>query len=246
MDVLTIAISGCSCAGKTTFVALLKNLLPSETAIFLHADMFGVPLSQMPIFEGFRDCDSRSSYRFEDIRAAIDYAKVHRRYPPQYQASEALDGDIAKYKSNILPGFLDEVKANMQCIRWEKYKAIVVVDGLLLLHDESLRARFDVMLLLRASRAEAWRRRSLRYNGAEHEREFWQTETYFKSCVWRNYEKEHCFLFPDGNVEAELISSSASSNEFHVAVQPSTCTAVLEDVQRWAIGTLVQECKGLQ
>lgn len=59
--------------------------------------------------------------------------------------------------------FLEKMRAKLAKVSWLRYERIVVVDGLLLFHEASLHQRFDIMLLLRASREEAWRRRRLRY-----------------------------------------------------------------------------------
>ena len=241
---LTIAISGCTSSGKTTLTALLRLLLPADT-VFLHADAFGRPFEEMPVHEdGFADCDSRQSLRFDDLEVAIDFARATGRTPDTYRPFAALGEDLDRATKAIEPGFLDSLRDSTEALsaKLSQYKTIVVVDGFLLFHAESLKKRFDVKILLRASREESWRRRSRRYDNDLRSgggKVFWQTEPYFDSCVWPNYALEHAYLFPDGDVAAG-VDSRVTRAEYGILVQPVPNLSI-HDAGRWALNAILEE-----
>lgn len=239
---LTIAISGSSGAGKTSLTVLLKQILP-PCALYIHADAFGKEFENLPSYNGVLDADSRDSVRFDALRQTVDHAKLHGVLPDIYKSYDFIEADLQKAQSGIRPGFLasmrDEVERSK--IDWDAYKTIIVVDGFLLYHDSDLRDRFDIKLLLRTTKEEAKQRRLGRYGEKEvpeDSEEFWKTTPYFHNCVWRNYAKEHAFLFAHGDVEADL-DRPADIAGFRIWVQPVP-DGSFEETQSWAIETLLR------
>lgn len=235
---LTIGISGCTSSGKTTLTALLRQLLPKHT-IFIHGDVFGRPFEEMPIRQGFADCDSRQSVRTGDLKLAIKATLRDGFTPATYQSFEALDKDLEAAEDGIDTELFRKLEHAISSVqsRFEYFETILVVDGFMLYHDADLRDMLDIKLLLRASRAESWRRRSNRYGPlSEAEKEFWQTKPYFDACVWHNYKLEHQAFFPDVDIEAPVESGCTRQGIF---IQPKV-DATFSETHTWAIKAIVQ------
>jgi nicotinamide-nucleotide adenylyltransferase len=237
---LIIGISGCTSSGKTTSTALLRQLLPEHT-IFIHGDMFGRPLEDMPLRDGFADCDSRQSVRTDDLCAAIEFTKANGKTPATVQPFEALEKDLNDAKDTIDYKVLQDLRDTIRSV-WSRmlhFETIIVVDGFMLYHDETLKNMFDIKLLLRASREESWRRRSIRYgNLSEGDKEFWQTKSYFDACVWYNYELEHRSLFPDGEIQGP-VDTKATTSLHGIAIQPEANLS-FSDTHRWVVDAIIE------
>lgn len=84
---------------------------------------------------------------------------------------------------------------------------LLILDGILL-HTPAfaaLQPLFDIKILLRASFAEAQRRREAR-GGYVTLEGFWEDPPgYFEDVVWRSYEEGHAGFFRDGDVEGEVL-----------------------------------------
>jgi hypothetical protein len=82
----------------------------------------------------------------------------------------------------------------------------LILEGILL-HTAgfaALQSWFDIKILLRASFAEAQRRREAR-GGYVTQEGFWEDpEGYFEEVVWRSYREGHERFFHDGDVEGEV------------------------------------------
>jgi nicotinamide/nicotinate riboside kinase len=237
---LTIAVSGSSGAGKTSFTALLGKLLPAQT-IYIHADAFGKDFDDLPTHEGTLDADSRLSVHFDALQQTIRYAKLHGRLPDTYKSFDFIELDLQRAERLIQPEYLESVKPEISRsgIDWDAYSIIVVVDGFLLYHIPELRKEFDVKLLMRTTKEEARLRRFRRYGGKvylEGSEEFWKTDGYFDRCVWRNYELEHAPLFPNGNVD--VVVDDSLDVPFGIRIQPIP-DQTIEQTQLWAMRALL-------
>lgn len=84
---------------------------------------------------------------------------------------------------------------------------LLILDGILL-HTPAFAALqpfFDIKILLRASFAEAQRRREAR-GGYVTLEGFWEDPPgYFEEVVWRSYQKGHAGFFRDGDVEGDVL-----------------------------------------
>lgn len=101
---------------------------------------------------------------------------------------------------------------------------------------------FDGRLFLRLDHQEAKRRRLTRRNyGVEaKEGEFWKTEDYFETMVWRNYVERHADFFEDGNVEGCIDRKVCRSRE--IAVQDGT-NVKTESCLNWAVDIVIDILK---
>ena len=93
---------------------------------------------------------------------------------------------------------------------------LLILDGILL-HTPAfaaLQPLFDIKILLRASFAEAQRRREAR-GGYVTLEGFWEDPPgYFEEVVWRSYQEGHAGFFRDGDVEgAPLRTETAGEGE---------------------------------
>lgn len=95
-----------------------------------------------------------------------------------------------------------------------RHHRLLILDGILL-HTPAfaaLQPLFDIKILLRASFAEARRRREAR-GGYVTLEGFWQDpEGYFEEVVWRSYQEGHAGFFRDGDVEGQVLRKEGEGN----------------------------------
>ncbi|KAG0650210.1 hypothetical protein D0Z07_3104 [Hyphodiscus hymeniophilus] len=84
---------------------------------------------------------------------------------------------------------------------------------------EVLMDQFNVKLFLPTSKDQAKKRRFARPcyidrpDGQRDAGEMWKTEGYFEEVAWAHYEKEHKWLFRDGNIEGDIVQLSDDADE---------------------------------
>lgn len=122
----------------------------------------------------------------------------------------------------------------------EESRSIVLVEGFLLFGEgvrEELGRLFDLAVLLRATRANAGRRRASR-NGYVTLEGFWQDPPgYFEDVVWQNYVKEHGYLFKNGDVEGDAAVKRTEGEMKEVKIGPVGDVG-LDVVCEWVVGCI--------
>ena len=119
-------------------------------------------------------------------------------------------------------------------------RTLVIVDGFLLLGTSvpTLRASFDIRLLLRATYAKAKARRERR-SGYVTLEGFWEDPPgYVDNVVWPGYVEEHAFLFTGGDVEGEVDEGVARG--LGVDVCPGKGEWGVEDCLGWVVGRVMK------
>jgi nicotinamide/nicotinate riboside kinase len=217
MRVIFIGLSGPSGSGKTTLAHLLRHIFPNVVYI-LHADDFSKEFDQIPLVDGYLDCDGPIAVDFVRMAEVLGYMREHNGIPPSAFSSWQDSG-------------LDF--STMQ---------IVLVDGFLLYYDPTIRSKLDTRLFFRLSHAVAKERRFTRqgYGPSTKPDEFWKTEDYFEKGVWRNYVAAHARYFQDGDVEGEVDEKECRAAG--ILVKPGLNCAV-DDNLEWATREIIQQLK---
>lgn len=256
--VLTIGLSGSSSAGKTSLCALLSLILPealsqsSTKLLFLHCDAFGKDFPLLPRRpNGMLDAESRESFHFDKIKACIDKLRATGEQPTKqdgYDSYDFIEKDLEVARKKLQPKFVALMKDTVMRakIDWNCFNAVAVIDHLLLYHDAEIRAKLDIMLLLRTSKAEARMRRFGRYGQnavADDSEDFWKTMPYFDAMVWPNYVKEHSFMFPEDDVESEV--DPLKTKMFFGVLPAPKIDMGFEESMMWAVGALLHEVEDL-
>ena len=109
------------------------------------------------------------------------------------------------------------------------------MDGFLLLGESipQIRNLFDIRLLLRASFADAKRRREARDGYATIEGWWQDPPEYVDKVVWPGYVEEHAFLFKQKDADGEI--DQAMIEKLGIDVAP---LGSLEEALRWTVGTV--------
>ncbi|KAM9903720.1 hypothetical protein OXX79_003186 [Metschnikowia pulcherrima] len=205
---ILVGVSGPSSSGKSTVVKSLVSVLPHCTEI--HLDDFYFPDTQIPL-------DSTHNVQNWDCADALNWQKF-REY---LESVRATGGDVLPVDSLEIESELSlsaEQRAKIQAgvasdFPWLKDCHVVLVDGFMLYHDDSVADMLDVKLLFRAPYSTLKFRRESRqgYNTVEG---FWSDPPgYFDNIVWPAYIDSHRHLFVDGNVESSL---SESAKKLHI------------------------------
>lgn len=240
---LTIAIAGSSSSGKTSSVALLSQLLPPSKTVFVIADAYSKDFEDLPVSaSGFPDADSGYSIWYEKVKATVQHAQLHGRLPDSYPQPAFIADDLANATARLRPDFVEQMRQLLATAKldWDRWGTIVVLDGVLLYHDEVLLSMIDVKLFLRTTEEQAKIRRRNRYGGSwtpEGGPEFWKVERYFDECVWPHYSAEHAWLFANGDVEDLETSEGAKASQIWIPTEPNLS---LEDTLAWEMRTLLR------
>jgi len=205
-EVVFIGLSGPSSSGKTTTAHLLRQLFPHIVQI-LHADDFCKEFEDIPMVNGYRDCDGPNAIDTARMATVLDYMDANNGELPT---------DFSSWQEDVFPGQAEKALAQVDPEKLEVIRGViknklgdtsltkvVIVEGSLLYHDPAIRERLDLKLLLRLSHDTARSRRFTRqgYGAGAKPGEFWKTEDYFEKMVWPNYVKAHAPFFENGDVE---------------------------------------------
>lgn len=242
---LLIALSGPTSSGKTTVASALTSIFPQARLTLVHADDFYKSDSAIPLHPtGVQDWDCAAAIDLPRFRQTLQHIKNGGALPDDLvQQGGVEDGVHASPKDQNQASVSPECVARLQdgVEAWLPRGAptIVLVEGFLLFGEavwEELGRLFDRAILLRATRANAGRRRASR-NGYVTLEGFWQDPPgYFEQVVWPNYVKEHGYLFEDGDVEGEAVRSTDGKMK-EVKIGPVNDVG-LEMVCEWVVGCI--------
>lgn len=140
-----VGIAGGSGSGKSTLAVSLCKKYPDKFCL-LHIDDYFKKMEEVPMFEGFRNCEDPTVIRFEDIFR--DLTKLKN--------GEAV---TIRTKSELYnPDYNLALKNKIEC-KIEP-KPIILFEGYLALCDEKLRDLMDFKIYLDIPIEESTKRRS--------------------------------------------------------------------------------------
>lgn len=118
---------------------------------------------------------------------------------------------------NVDSEFMMNLKDKYDSLIKKKYpnRLFVIVEGIMLFHNQQnpLLELFDLKLLIRSPYDILKKRRESR-KGYQTLDSFWvDPPNYFDNIVYKNYEKEHYYLFIDNNVENNI---NNENNPFNI------------------------------
>lgn len=202
--VILVALSGCSSSGKTTIAKLTSKALKSAT--LLHEDDFYKHDAEIPFNEEFQvaDWDCPEALDLDLFKRTLKEIKQTGCIATKLIQNNNVD-DIKKFK-------LDEKQWNLLLQKYsaidEKKVKVVIVDGFMIYHDNTLKNMFDVRILVRAPYNVLKNRRSAR-DGYQTLDSYWvDPPFYFDEFVYSSYVQEHKHLFEEENVEGKLRSDA--------------------------------------
>lgn len=237
-----LALSGPSSCGKTTLARLLARIFPFTS--ILHADDYYHTDSEIPIHQGVQDWDCAEAINLPCLEQALKRAKNGQdveQVRDGIASMEIPEGEDEKAQWEEIVG---KVKEHVECwavaMQAEKGQSwqprrLVIVDGFLLLGPSvhSIRALFDMKILLRCRYEDSKRRRGARSGYVTLEGWWEDPPGYFDDIVWPNYVKEHGFLFEGGDVEA-AVRYDIADNE-GIGIMPGMGQASLEETLGWIV-----------
>lgn len=242
---LLVALSGPSSCGKTTLARLLARIFPS-TAI-LHADDYYLPDSEIPIHHGVQDWDCAEAINIPKLEKALQRVKHGERVEevrdgvtsmeiPEGEGEEVHWREVMGRRREHVERWAEAMRAE-KGLGWRP-RPLVIVDGFLLLGPsvQSIRALFDLKLLLRSRYEDSKRRREARRGYTTLEGWWEDPPGYFDQIVWPNFVKEHAFLFEGGDVQASVREDVAAMEGIEVV--PGMGQRGLEDTLDWVFAIL--------
>ena len=246
--VFLLGISGPSSAGKTTLAHILSSVFTPHVQLLLHGDDFCKDISLIPTCNGYIDADGPSGVDFEKLVETLDYVKANGAKPPSNFTSwqsDVFPGQEARALRMVPQDTLKQLRDKVSSQLGDAKYTIVIIEGFLLYHLSEVRRRLDGKLFVRLDHQEARRRRLTRpsYGAEAKEGEFWKTEDYFETMVWRNYVEQHADLFEDGNVEGSIDRKVCS--ERGIALQEAM-NAEMGQTLSWAVDIMIGLLKGHQ
>jgi nicotinamide/nicotinate riboside kinase len=241
MTVKFIGLSGPSSSGKTTLSYLLRHIFPKIVYI-LHADDFCKEFEDIPFVNGYRDCDGPDAVDFERMCRALDHMSSHDGLPPDDFESwqdEVFPGQEEKALKTVPNHLIRDVKSEISRPGLDLGETkFVILDGFLLFHNPEVRKRLDLRMFFRLSHDVAKERRFSRqgYGIEAQPDEFWKTENYFETMVWRCYNEQHAFMFHGGDVEGDVDEQACS--DAGIKVMPGMNRSI-ENGLRWTTRQIV-------
>lgn len=203
MKLILVGISGPSSSGKSTVVKSLVNVIPHCTEI--HLDDFYFPDGKIPIDEkhGVQNWDCAEALNWDKFKT---YLKSVRESGGDILPVDSLEMEL---ELSLSEEEKETIKARVSSeFSWLSEYHVVLVDGFMLFHDQSVAALLDVKILFRAPYHTLKIRRELRqgYNTIEG---FWADPPgYFDNIVWPAYVSSHKHLFASDDVEGGLSESA--------------------------------------
>lgn len=239
-----IGLSGPSSSGKTSIAHLLEHVFAPAPVHLIHADDFCRDFEDIPLHaNGYLDCDGPDAVDLDRLDDVLGYMSLHEGAMPKdfkgWQEDvfpEAGDKALETVDEEAIKRLQEEVRSSGIDL---ENKRLVVVDGFLLYHNEKVRERLDAKLFLRLSRRVAKERRFNRpgYGEEAKKGEFWKTERYFDTMVWRSYVEQHAVLFKDGNVDGEVDQDVCA--RLGISVSPGLDTPMVENLV-WTVREVVK------
>ena len=235
-NALIVGISGVSSSGKTTLARLLRDIFPNT--FILHEDDFYKTDTEIPINSdagGVADWDCLEAINLPALEDAMHYIKKNGMPQPDLVSKED--------KNSVGPvdvdsEVVDELKWKAGRWMFQDVPPVAIIDGFLLYSEgmKSIRELFDVKLFLRTDHQTAKTRRDGR-SGYVTLEGFWEDPPdYVDKVVWRNYVKDHAFLFKDGDVEGEL--NQDFLNELNIDAAPQGAHSDMTVCLKWAYAVL--------
>jgi len=244
---LLVALSGSSSCGKTTLARLLARIFPSTS--ILHADDYYLPDSEIPIHRGVQDWDCAEAINISKLEKALQrvrHGEGVEEVCDGVASMEIPEGEGKKVQwSKVVRQLRVDMERWAEAMRAEKGKGwrprrLVVVDGFLLLGPSvrSIRALFNIKVLLRSRYEDSKRRREARSGYTTLEGWWEDPPGYFDEIVWPNYVKEHGFLFEGGDVQASAREDVAGMEGIEVV--PGMGQRSLEETLHWLVSIVRQ------
>ena len=237
-----IGVSGPSSAGKSTLAYLLSSVFGPYFQHVLHGDDFCRDISVLPTFNDYPDADGPDGIDSEKMIKTLDYLKVSEgKLPDEFESWQAdvyPDEQLKALQTvpdiNLKP-LREKVSTQFKNLRFR----LVIVEGFLLYHQPDIRSRLDGRLFVRLNHDEARYRRMNRpgHESNAKEGEFWKTEDYFETMVWRNYVEQHKDLFEGGDVEGKVNEEICREREI---VMQEDMNVQVEDTLVWAVDALIR------
>ncbi|CCF60282.1 hypothetical protein KAFR_0J02180 [Kazachstania africana CBS 2517] len=203
--VILVALGGCSSSGKTTIAKLTATLIPD--CVLIHQDDFYKHDEAIPMNDkyGIQDWDCAGALDFDAFEKELDSIKRTGSVSLKLIHNNNVD-DPSKFQ--IEADFLGSLKEKYRKMVSKNYK-IVIVDGFMLFNHASVRSKFDLKLLIRASYDVLKRRRASR-KGYQTLDSFWTDPPYyFDEFVYHGYKEAHQQFFINNDVEAALNPATA-------------------------------------
>ncbi len=240
---LLVALSGPSSCGKTTLARLLARIFPSTS--ILHADDYYLPDSEIPIHRGVQDWDCAEAINISKLENALQRVKHGEGVEEVRDGVASMEipegeGEEVQWKE-VVGRLREDMERWAEAMRAEKGEGwrprrLVIVDGFLLLGPsvQSIRALFDVKVLLRSRYEDSKRRREARSGYTTLEGWWEDPPSYFDEIVWPSYVKQHGFLFEGGDVQASVREDVAGMEGIEVV--PGMGQRSLKETLDWAVG----------
>lgn len=240
---LLVALSGPSSCGKTTLARLLARIFPSTS--ILHADDYYLPDSEIPIHRGVQDWDCAEAINISKLENALQRVKHGEGVEEVRDGVASMEipegeGEEVQWKE-VVGRLMEDMERWAKAMRAEKGggwrpRRLVIVDGFLLLGPsvQSIRALFDVKVLLRSRYEDSKRRREARSGYTTLEGWWEDPPSYFDEIVWPSYVKQHGFLFEGGDVQAGVREDVAGMEGIEVV--PGMGQRSLKETLDWAVG----------
>lgn len=241
VPVFLLGLSGPSGSGKTTLAYLLRHVFPNVIEI-VHADDFCKDFENIPMVNGYLDCDGPDGLDVDRMIKVLSYVKKHGgNLPSNFRSwqDDVFPGREKRAFKMVSPQLLHKMQRKVEQSGLDVAGCrIVIVEGFLLYHNATIRDILDARLFLRLSRKTAKDRRMTRpgYGVEAKPDEFWKSEDYFEKMVWRSYLSEHSQFFENGDVEGKPNEKCVQSG---IDVQ-STLDVTVDEALRWATDALLR------
>ncbi|ODV85032.1 hypothetical protein CANARDRAFT_8162 [[Candida] arabinofermentans NRRL YB-2248] len=198
--VVIVGVSGASSSGKTTVSKVLHSLFPNS--VLIHQDDFYLPDEDIPFDNTVQDLnwDCVEAINFEQLSKVLTNFKTIPGFV--YSKATKENDDFNKSLSKQTDASIRE-KISEKLSSVSTNVKFVFLDGFLLYQNEQLAHLFDVKLFFKTDFQTLKQRRDNREyvidNGV------WvDPPNYFENLVWKEYYKNHNFLFVDGDNEENV------------------------------------------
>ncbi|GJJ06036.1 hypothetical protein Clacol_000223 [Clathrus columnatus] len=208
IKVITIAVGGATCSGKTTLAKHLRSCL--HNSIIIHQDDFAPPQELIPIHPEYNVQD------WDDAPGAIDWPRLAHFLHDIKQTGVIPESHKSHDHLNenkpvpIEDKLLNEWKSKSEEIVGTKPKEKIIwaiLDGFLMYWHQDVIDQLDIRLFLRVPNDVLKQRRHERHGyhtavQTDPEGSLWRDPPYYwEQIVYPAYVRAHQHLFTDGDVE---------------------------------------------